>query len=121
MARATAAEVSAELDGPIPAADVHQAWLDRAHLLVEDRAPAGVSEERLHHIEVLVASHFTYPTVTGATRGTDVKSVSEGEATVAYETMDVAPGGVSSPFWAQALGLAPWLDDAAEEFVLTTL
>ena len=121
MARATAAEVSAELDGAIAPSDVLQSWLDRAHLLVSNRAPAGVSEELLHAVEVLVASHYAYPSATGITTGSDVKSVSEGEATVKYETVDVGPDGVSSPFWAQALQLAPWLDDEDEEFVFTTL
>lgn len=121
MARATPEEVSDELNGALAPSEILQQWLDRAHILVEDRKPAGASEELLEQAEILAASHYSYSAATGVAQGRDVVQVEEGDASVRYKSVSVGPDGVESPFWGQAVELAPWLDDDPDEFVFTTL
>lgn len=120
MARATDVEVSQELDGALTPSEIHDRWLERAHRLVNDRAPDSASSADLDDAEVLVAAHIAYPHVTGSTSGEDVRRVSEGDATLAYDTTAVGPDGVESPYWAQAVNFYPWLDDAQQDAFFQT-
>ena len=121
MARTTADRVREELDvskEDYPSIEdtnwssetILDAWIQRAHTLVENRLPNETDEELLTEIETLIAAHFAVPRITGATAGKDVSRVSEGSATLAYETTEFGPDGVESPFWAQAVELAPGLE-----------
>lgn len=110
--RTTADAVSEELDAEIASSDINQRWLRRAHGVVEERKPPGVDEWVLEELETLVAAHFAFPTVTGASAGQQVERVKQGQATVQYDT-DVGdgPGGHASPYWADAVTFREWIAD----------
>lgn len=121
MARANPDEVSDELNGALAPADILQQWLTWAHLLVEDRRPGDASEELLHQVEIAAASHRAFASATGVSSGTDLVRVEEGDTSVRYTSVEVGPDGIESPFWPQAVTLAPWLDDDPAEFEFVTL
>lgn len=130
MARTTAAAVRQELDvtaseypsiedGNVSEEKILDAWIRRAHTLVEKRLPKTADGALLTDLETLAAAHFGFPRITGSTAGKDVKRVKGGSATVAYETTEVGPDGVSSPYWAQAVRLDSRIADEGSFFAHT--
>ncbi len=111
---ATAADVANERGVTVSADEISDRDLERATRAVEKRLPNETDEWLLKNLQILVTAHFLYPSMTGETEGKRVSRVSEGDATIAYETGDSGdiegPGGYYSPFWAQAVQMDDRMD-----------
>lgn len=72
-------------------------------------------DDLLGDIETLVAAHFAFPAITDADTGQILSSERLGEAQRSYQTTSSAPGDYESPYWDQAVMLAPKLKEEPEE------
>lgn len=90
-----------------------QTYIRRASAVISDRLAVDsdrYDDDFLGDIETLVAAHFAYPTITGADTGQMLSSEQLGEAQLSYQSDSSAPGNYASPYWDQAVMLAPALD-----------
>lgn len=115
---ATAADVSEEMGGALSPADINDRWLKRASHVVQNRVP-DADDWLQEELEILVAAHFAFPHITGATEGKEVSSVTEGQAQISYESTE-GPDGNASPYWTAAVKLSEGrLDDESGFFSVT--
>jgi hypothetical protein len=116
--RATANDVSTELDGSLAASEIRDRWLERAARVVNKRLPNEGDEWLLTNLEILVAAHFAFSKVTGANTDDRVKSVADGDAEVSYDGPE-GPDGEPSPYWAQAVRLDDRIASTDDSFTIT--
>lgn len=91
-----------------------QTFMRRAAAVVNNRLDTHsnqYTDDLLGDIETLIACHFAYPQITGSDTGQILSSERLGEAQRSYQSDSSAPGDYESPYWDQALMLAPALDD----------
>lgn len=95
-----------------------QTFMRRATAVVANRLNTTsntYSDALLGDIETLVAAHFAYPAITDADSGQILSSERLGEAQRSYQTNSSAPGDYDSPYWDQAVMLAPKLNEEPDE------
>lgn len=117
--RATAEDVSNELDGALDPSEIDEKWLQRARHMVDKRAP-DVDGWLAEQLESLLAAHIAYTYVTGAATGARKERIQSQTATVQYDVPD-GPEGETSPYWARAVKLHPPIADDTSDFFVETL
>lgn len=116
---ATAADVSDELGGELSSSEISERWLNRAAHLVTERVP-NADDWLREELEILVTAHFAYPRITGSSTASEISSITQGSASISYESTE-GPDGISSPYWTHAVELSDGEIDDTGQFFSETL